>query len=316
MIYKKLDQFYTNPEAVDLCWKKLNEYADLRDFRFIEPSAGTGEWLRVLPPDKTEAYDIDPKHPKIIKRDFFEIKPPILQNKNNIIVVGNPPFGHRNALSEKFVLQSFMFADTVAFILSSRFNDNALFAKKFAREGIKLKLFHRLPADSFYTLENSVAKSYPVETGFYILSRLGTKNAFQTEREESLDFDMLLCHPRELNGDRGASHLKNFDFFTLTTAFEGSFISVISAEQCLKSKTPIFRWKAKNGKIRERLLKSIRDPSFLDWRITGSGVKRCWLTKQTFIKMYNAKYGGASSESSRPIMPRSLFPNHKGEDDD
>ena len=68
---QKLCQFYTKPEIVDLCWGYLKSVRHVDNFRFIEPSAGTGEWLRVLP-ENTIAYDIAPKEPRVKRANFLE----------------------------------------------------------------------------------------------------------------------------------------------------------------------------------------------------------------------------------------------------
>ena len=59
-----LDQYYATRELAKEC-------CDLLDFTkystILEPSAGTGVFLEFLPREKTQAIDIDPKHPDIIK---------------------------------------------------------------------------------------------------------------------------------------------------------------------------------------------------------------------------------------------------------
>ena len=64
-----LDQYYATHELAKEC-------CDLLDFTkystILEPSAGTGVFLEFLPREKTQAIDIDPKHPDIIKMDFFD----------------------------------------------------------------------------------------------------------------------------------------------------------------------------------------------------------------------------------------------------
>ncbi|WP_106078866.1 SAM-dependent methyltransferase [Mesoplasma coleopterae] len=123
----KLDKFYTNPSIIS----KLIENVDWilkasgygYDINWIEPSAGSGNFIHSLHKNfykvKVQAFDIEPHfNNKIIKANFLEIKP---KYKPNNVVIGNPPFGKRADLAIKFINQSFLWADVVAFILPNQF---------------------------------------------------------------------------------------------------------------------------------------------------------------------------------------------------
>ena len=43
------------------------------------------------------------------------------KTKNNILILGNPPYGKNNVLAKKFILKSFEFSNNVIFILSNSF---------------------------------------------------------------------------------------------------------------------------------------------------------------------------------------------------
>ena len=53
------------------------------------------------------------KDDSIKKQDFLKFN----TDKGNILVIGNPPFGHANDLSLKFINNAAKFARTIAFIL-------------------------------------------------------------------------------------------------------------------------------------------------------------------------------------------------------
>lgn len=124
--YKKKDQFYTPDNTVKECFtiflqvlQKYNE--NYNDYIFIEPSAGNGSFLSILP-DNTIALDIDPKNEKILQQDFLDWSPNDFTKK--YIVFGNPPFGLRGHLALKFINHSYNFADYVCFILPQLFESD------------------------------------------------------------------------------------------------------------------------------------------------------------------------------------------------
>jgi hypothetical protein len=108
----KLDQFYTKPEIAQQC-------CDLIDFSkyesILEPSAGDGAFLSLLPIDKRIGIDLDPKNKEILKQDFFHYK------GTESLVIGNPPFGRVSSLAIKFFNHAATFADTIAFIIPRTF---------------------------------------------------------------------------------------------------------------------------------------------------------------------------------------------------
>lgn len=80
---------------------------------YIEPSAGSGVFLDYL--DKPYlAYDIEPEDNRIKKADWLTIE---LEYKKGRCIIGNPPFGRSNVISNKFCKKSFRISDYVAFIL-------------------------------------------------------------------------------------------------------------------------------------------------------------------------------------------------------
>ena len=92
------------------------------DFRFIEPSAGDGSFLQVLPLN-TIAMDIEPKHPNILEQDYlsWEPQPHAVDRYTDF---GNPPFGLRGHQALKFINHSYDFAEYVCFILPQLFESD------------------------------------------------------------------------------------------------------------------------------------------------------------------------------------------------
>lgn len=137
----KLDQYYTQPEIATECLNILIEFLGSKDYNFVEPSAGTGNFLR--PDLKWEAYDLEPKVSNITKKDFLTV-----ENLTGKVVVGNPPFGFASSLALKFINHSFEEgAEVVAFILPKTFK-KVLFMEKVTHQA-SLALQKDLPKNSF-----------------------------------------------------------------------------------------------------------------------------------------------------------------------
>lgn len=106
------DQFYTSKDTAKYCVERLKSY----NFqgKWIEPSAGTGVFLDLIP--DAIGYDIDPKDIRIYHQDFLKLSVP-----ENSIVFGNPPFGRQASLAKQFIKHSAEKAQVIAFILPLSF---------------------------------------------------------------------------------------------------------------------------------------------------------------------------------------------------
>ena len=116
-----LDKYYTPIELAKYCIDKAYEIIGRENItEIIEPSAGCGNFSLQIP--NCIAYDIEPEHNSIIKKDFFEINLPYKEGR---LVIGNPPYGHRGHLSLQFFKHSIQMAEYISFILpASQYNNN------------------------------------------------------------------------------------------------------------------------------------------------------------------------------------------------
>jgi hypothetical protein len=126
------DQFYTSNAVAKQCVQRILEatcHSNGSDYLWIEPSAGTGAFLRQLPPEFTKiGLDIDPKTNDIIKQDYLEWNPDTaVPKKKGIIVFGNPPFGKQSSLAKAFIAKSCLFANIIAFILPKSFTKPSMY---------------------------------------------------------------------------------------------------------------------------------------------------------------------------------------------
>lgn len=134
-----IDQYYTTPEVARSCVDILRSLVP-SERTWIEPSAGTGVFLSLVP--EAIGYDIDPKHTRIKRADFLEVPVP-----NGCVVFGNPPFGRQSTLARKFIRHAAENADWIGFILPRSFTKPSM-QKAFP---LCFHLVHSsdLPSDSF-----------------------------------------------------------------------------------------------------------------------------------------------------------------------
>lgn len=116
----QLDKFYTIPSIVDKCIDIIGLIYDWNQWDLIvEPSAGNGNFLVKIPCVNKVGIDIMPEHHDIIKLDFFDYLPD--NNKRNILVIGNPPFGRVSSLAIKFFNHAAKWSNIIAFIIPRTF---------------------------------------------------------------------------------------------------------------------------------------------------------------------------------------------------
>jgi len=108
-----LDQYYTPTEVAVHCIETAYRVIGKENITTIlEPSAGTGSFSNNI--SNCEAYDLEPKTDGVVQADFLLLD---IEYKKGRLVIGNPPFGSRGNLMQKFCKKSFAIADYVAFIL-------------------------------------------------------------------------------------------------------------------------------------------------------------------------------------------------------
>ena len=123
--FKEKDQIFTNNKTATYCFNKFKEillkYNLNNEYTYIEPSAGDGSFLEVLPKNNRICLDIEPRHKEIIKKDFLNWYP---KKQDKYACIGNPPFGLRGQLALKFINHASKFCDWVCFILPQMFESD------------------------------------------------------------------------------------------------------------------------------------------------------------------------------------------------
>lgn len=168
-----LCQFYTRPHVAVWCFGVFGEVARevygedaFGRVRFVEPSAGMGDFLDLMPKDRRIGCDVDSPRADVKQWDFLATAPEVFGAASGNVVVGNPPFGVRGGLALRFLNHAAQVADTVAFVLP------ACFAKYLTQKrvdaGLRLVCSRVLPADGFYTRRGA---GYRVNTVFQVWTR-------------------------------------------------------------------------------------------------------------------------------------------------
>lgn len=168
---KEKDQFFTPKETAEKCYKKLleilSEYNENEnEYIYIEPSAGNGNFLNILPSNRRIGIDIEPKNDEIIKHDFLNWLPPNNIN-NKYIAIGNPPFGLRGQLALKFILHANKFADYVCFILPQLFESDGKGVPRKRVKGYNLIYSEKLNSN----FEEPNGKKIKIECIFQVWSK-------------------------------------------------------------------------------------------------------------------------------------------------
>jgi hypothetical protein len=115
------EPYWTAPDLARRCVDFTDLRLPLDGFDLmVEPSAGRGAFLTLLPAHKRLALDIDPGHPEVRRGDFLEWDAPT--DRGRTLTIGNPPFGQRGALAMAFIVRAAAYSDAFAFVLPRSFN--------------------------------------------------------------------------------------------------------------------------------------------------------------------------------------------------
>lgn len=187
-----LDKFYTIPTYSKKCIDKIFDLYDKTFFDLIiEPSAGNGSFFNQLECDNKIGIDIEPENSNIIKMNFFDYVPH--PNINNILVIGNPPFGKISSLAIKFFNHSAKWSNVIAFIIP----------RTFRRPSVQNKLndmFHLIYDEDVSTVPCCFTPKMMVKCCFQIWEKRETKRAFIDLPTKHKDWEFLSFGPKDKYG--------------------------------------------------------------------------------------------------------------------
>ena len=212
---KEKDQFFTPRASVRHCWDTFRRVVPctVDDYIFIEPSAGDGRFLDVLP-GTTLAMDIEPRDPRVQRQDYLRWTPADLTKR--YAVFGNPPFGLRGHLALKFMNHSAPFADYVCFILPQLFESDGKGSPRKRVFGYNLLHSEKL-SGMFETPDGT-----PVEVNgvFQIWSKHDVNPAYSIASTTHADFTIYSLSDGGTPGStRNKSKLTTCDVYLPSTCF-------------------------------------------------------------------------------------------------
>jgi hypothetical protein len=266
---RELSQFYTNPNIAEYCVKQL----DLEGYdHVIEPSAGAGHFLDLLPEDRKVGLDIDPKRDDISQMDFFEYTPP----DGSKAYVGNPPFGRRSKLAVSFFNKCALDGDLIAFIIPTAWEKYEIHNK--LDKGFYLEHSERLPKNSFLLL----GETYNVNCIWQIWKRGVSDTDLRIKDKpptSHVDFEMYLY-----NNTEGARKYFDceWDIAVQRQGFADYERLEVDEKDCERNKHWMF-FKAKSPEILERITSFDFTGLSYQTMIPGFG-------KADFIKKYKEVY--------------------------
>jgi hypothetical protein len=115
-----MDQYYTKAAVAKKCVDKILELCpESAGYQWVEPSAGSGAFLKALPSHivNSVGVDLEPKGPNILKGDFLAWS----AATRPCIIFGNPPFGKQGSIAKSFIKHAASMASVIAFILPRSF---------------------------------------------------------------------------------------------------------------------------------------------------------------------------------------------------
>ncbi len=168
MMADSLDRIFTRPEVAVRCWETMRTHLrrlGLQSAHFIEPSVGDGAFYDLLPPGSRTGVDLDPRRPGFVRHDFLTWEPP--STRQPLVVVGNPPFGHRGDMAVRFFRKAGTMADAIGFVVPAIFRKFSIHRQ--LPDGWRLVSSTPLPRSAFWTERGSGVR---VNTQFQIWTRL------------------------------------------------------------------------------------------------------------------------------------------------
>lgn len=169
----------------------------------LEPSAGDGAFYSLLPQSNRVGIDLQPLADGIHKADFLRWEPPLFQD--NILTIGNPPFGQRGSLAVEFVNRACQFSRVVAFILPRTFRKDTFYN----RVDPMFHLVEQFDCDDFRTPDG---EKVAVKSVFQIWERKNRIRAAITRDLSHEDFELKHAHLSRVSDEELGNLRAEFDF--------------------------------------------------------------------------------------------------------
>lgn len=216
--YKDKDQFFTPTHTATYCYNKfieiIKQYGDNETmYTYIEPSAGSGNYLQLLPKHKRIGLDIEPLLDEIIQQDFLEWFP---KESNKFVTIGNPPFGLRGNLALRFINHASTFSDYVCFILPQLFESDGKGVPR--KRVINLNLLYSEKINNIFISPDN--KETKVECIFQIWSKFHTNINYNIKKNDDTSIKVYsLSDGGSPSTTRNKNMLYSCDIYLSSTCF-------------------------------------------------------------------------------------------------
>lgn len=174
------EEYFTDKEVAKDLIDIFEKKEGFKNFKIIiEPSAGDGSFYKHLPRSSSRrvvGLDITPRASGIKKQNFLTYNFPYKNNKDEVLCIGNPPFGRQANLAKKFVHKCSEFSDHIAFVLPISFNTIAF--QKSLPKGFTKKWSIKLDDDIFVDTKGRYYEQ-PLKTMFIYYSRDNKSKKFK-----------------------------------------------------------------------------------------------------------------------------------------
>lgn len=199
-----LERFYTSVPLAARCVDAVRARYPLESFGLVlEPSAGDGAFLHLLPVPTRLGLDLHPAAEGILRADFLAWTPP--DPTPGILTVGNPPFGQRGSLAVAFLHHACAFSRVVAFILPRSFRKDT-FLNRIDR---RFHLVHAEDCDDFRLPDGQPVR---VKAVFQVWERRDRPRDLVERPASHEDFDLRHAHLSRVTPDELARLRMDFDF--------------------------------------------------------------------------------------------------------
>ncbi|WP_312228980.1 hypothetical protein [Pseudescherichia sp.] len=121
-----MDKFYTKSDYAQYCLDVVKSKIDTNNLHYFEPCVGTGAFYNLMPEERRSGYDIHPRVPGVLARNFL-IQRTLNNDGLSVVVVSNPPFGRLSSMAVRFFNKCASFSDVqyICFIVPLTFRKAA-----------------------------------------------------------------------------------------------------------------------------------------------------------------------------------------------
>lgn len=262
----KNDKFYTKDYVVDVCLDVVYPFIDFDNDLIVEPSAGNGAFYNKIKYTNKIGIDIEPEHSDILYGNWLTYTP----SSKDCIIIGNPPFGTRNILSQKFIEHGIKYAKIIAFILP--------------------KVYRKETMQNVFTDEWSLIEDIDIPENAFLLNgnSYHVPCIFQVWINKSL-YDTHKKNLRET--EKEPVHVTDFTFGNKKTG--NYFIFGAAPHKIIPSKNVLTNNRGYYIICDEKVKSNLEKINWKDYSLSSVNGGASWFTKKQILTIYGDIYNNA-----------------------